>query len=475
MKYAIIGLSLFLLSFSYAQEQLGLIDCVNIAIENSLEINRAEFDVDNQEINALQSKYNQYPTLNGSTSHSLNFGRSLDFTTYTFNTEATQANSFGVSAGATLYNGGLLRENKKLQNMLLARSNTSIKALKDQIAITVAANFLAVLSAQEQINTAQNQVKLRELAVEQTQKQIDYGVVAKSTIYDVEAQLANAEFQNQQAQNNYEQSMLQLKQSMMYPFQKDFIIVTPSIDLPSIDYLRSQLNPEIVFTNATLTQASITGASEDIAIAEQSIKVSKASLYPIVSLSAGSNSFHSNQQTEVIDFETNELQLPVQGINLPGQNPYVGFVNSVPITQQTPFIDQLSNNLSQNIGINVQIPIFNGFRVRNEIKRAENNLKQSSVQSSIQLRELEQQIERAYLDAELAHNALNAADIQLRAAQKANEFTKKRTELGNVSIYDYFQTENNVANAQIQYTIAKYDFLYRVKILEFYKENNFEF
>lgn len=458
-----------------SQEQLTLLECVNIAIENSLEIEQTIIDYEDALLDFEQSKLEQYPSLNGNTNHSLNFGRSLDFTTYEFNTQTTQANNFGVSAGATLFAGGRIRENIKLQELLADRANVSTDALKDQISITVAANFLTAISAKEQIETAKLQVELRKQDVERTQKLIDLGTTAGAAAYDMEAQLANAEFQLQQAENNYEVALLQLKQTMLYPFEQDIEIIAPDIPIPDIEAVRSQLNPQVVFQNALLTQNNIQGVEQDIAIAEKNISLAEAQKYPTISINGGANSYHSSAQQEVIGQEILVNQIPLQGYTGPGEVPYFTVSNAVPIQQDAPFFSQIGNNFSQNVGIGIQIPIFNRGQIKTQIAKAEKNVDRARLRSDIQKRQLEQTIQSAYLDAELAYKAYKAAEKQVELLTKSAEFAEKRYEIGSASIYDYFTTQNNLANAKVQLTQAKYDYLYKVKTLEFYKENNFDF
>lgn len=458
-----------------AQETLSLIECVRIAIENSLEIDQAQSDLQNAEVDFEQSKLELYPNLNANTQHGLNFGRSLDFTTYDFNTETTQSNSFGVNTSATLFNGGRIRETIKLQEMLANRNETNIQAIKDQVAITVAANYLMAISAKEQIKTAENLVELRQEDVDRTKKLIDAGVAAGSELYEMEAQLSNAEFQLIQATNNYETAILQLKQSMLFPFDQKLNIEVPDIPTPDILEVRTELSPDIVFENALVKQGSIIGANQDIEIATQNIKLAEAQKYPTISIGGGINSYHSSVGTQIMGFETLEQRIPVEGIDIPNQNPYIGFINTVPIQENANFFDQIGDNLSQNLGLSIQIPIFNRGQINAQIEKAQNNVKRAKTTSAIQKRQLEQQIESAFLDAELAYKALEAAKIQVVALEKSAEFAQKRYEIGAATIYDYFTTQNALANAKIEYTNAKYDYIYKVKVLEFYKENNFEF
>lgn len=459
-------------NLGFTQKQLSLIECVNIAIENSLELQQTEYDYEQAFLDYEQSKLEKYPNLNASTSHSLNFGRSLDFTTYDFNTQTTQANSFGLSTSATLFSGGRIKENVALQNMFANRAKTSIATLKDQIAITVAANFLAVISAKEQIKTAEIQVQLRQQDVERTKKLIEEGVTAGAELYDMEAQLSNTEFQLQQAKNNYQVMLLDLKQSMLYPFDKELDVTPPDLEVPPIDMVEEELNPVVVYQNALLTQHVIQGAEKDIDIAKQTIKLAESEKFPTISITGGVDSYHSDQAQEVVGERVIENRIPVQGINDPA---FIEFVNAVPIREQSPFFNQLGNNLAQNIGIRIDIPIFNRGQINNQIKKATVDVERARVQSEIQKRELRQNIQSAYLDAILARKAYDAAKKQVDLLSKSTEFAKKRYDIGTASIYDYFTTQNNLANAQVELTRAKYDYLYKVKILEFYKDNNFEF
>lgn len=474
MKQLFVFIILVGLSNLALSQELSLQECVNIAINNSLDVEQSEYDLQSAQLDYEQSKMNRFPSVNASTSHSVNFGRSLDFTSYEFNTQSNFANSFGASAGATLYSGGRINETIKLQQMLANRTENSVDAIKDQIAITVAGNYLNAVSAKEQIRIAELLVALRKEDEQRTQKLIDNGITAGSAIYDMQGQVANAEFQLQQATNNYELAILELKQTMLYPFEKDIDVVFPESEVPSIDEVRAELHPNEVYRNALLTQGNILGSEQDISIAEQNVKLAEAEKYPTISINGGLNTYHSSLAQEIVGQESVTIRVPIEGYEGPGSTPYLSTVNNVPIQENSPFFSQLNNNLSQNVGVSVQIPIFNRGQVKTQIAKAKYNVEKSKLQSETQKRRLEQTIQNAYMSAELAYKAYKAAETQVNILERTSEFAKKRYDIGSATLYDYFTTQNNLANAKVQLAQAKYDYIYKVKILEFYKENNFE-
>ena len=174
-RLSVILMLLFSTSVLFAQNSLTLEECVHIAIENNLTLQQSEINISKSQSNYEQSKLAKLPSVNGNTSHSLNFGRSLDFTTYDFNTQTTNSNSLGVSAGVTLFNGGRIRNNVELQKLYVESGQTNLKTAKENIAIEVAARYLEVLLSKERKSVSENTYKLREKDLERTTKLIDNG------------------------------------------------------------------------------------------------------------------------------------------------------------------------------------------------------------------------------------------------------------------------------------------------------------
>lgn len=462
--------------FSHGQnEVLSIEDCIRIAIQNNLEISQTSLDYKNSLIDYKQSKLERLPSLNANSSHSLNFGRSLDYTSYSFNTNTTQANNVGVSLGASIYEGGRVKHNIKLSQLNALRQEVGLKTQEDQLAMTVARNYLSAVQAKAQVVIAENQVKRTKTDVERTSKLILEGASAGSTLFDINAQLSNVEYQLQQATNSYDLAILQLKHTMQMPFDTVVELKTDLEEAPTLEYLQGRLSPTKIMQDAFLTNGAVIGAEQEIMMAETRIKLQKSQRMPRVSFSAGMNTYQSDQAKEVVGTQILETKIPVQGLTLPNQNPYISFINTSATQRKAPFLNQLKNNLSQNLGVSVQFPIFNRFQVKNQIKKAKNNYDRAMVSSTIQKRRLEQQIQTAYLEAELAYKAFENARLQEVATKKAATFARKRYEIGSASIYDYVTAQNTLANASSRLVQAKYEYIYKVKILEFYKNNQFKF
>ncbi len=475
MKYVLM-IILFVASLSmFSQETLSILDCINIAIENSLEIAQAENQLESSQLDYRQSKMNRLPYFNSNLGNTWNFGRSLDITSYQFRTQNNRVNNLGLSGGATLFSGGQLNQNIKLQELNTERNSTNIKSMKDNLAINVAQLYLSALVAKEQIKVVENLVDLRKNDVDRNQKLIDAGVNPGSTQVDMDAQLANANFQLQQATNAYQSALLQLKQQMMVDFDREFEVEAPNIPFPSMDYIEEELSPDIVYQGALENLNVSTLNQKDIQIAQINKKIAKSRYFPELSVSGGLNSYASNQAQNVVSQEEYQQNLPLEGI--PGlTGGYITVNGSYPVYDDDyTFSEQVKDNFTQNIGLNLSIPIFNQNQVNTQVKQADLNIKLAKINAKIQERQLEQTIQLAYLDAQLAYRAYESSRLQLESVSQAATFAKERLDIGAASIYDYFMAQNNLATSEVEFSKAKYDYLYKVKILEFYKENQFEF
>jgi len=329
------------------------------------------------------------------------------------------------------------------------------------------------LVRKEQKKVAENTVSLRNSDLDRINLLIENGINAASTRYDTEAQLSNSEFQVIQADNALQMSLLFLKQAMNVDPSTDLDIITPNLNPPTQAELAG-LSPDVVYPAALLNQGSIEGASKAEEIAALQIDLAGAQRLPSISVNGGMNSYHSSQGQELDGVQTFN-NVPFQGVTTVSGEALVQQVVEVPTFKDSPLFTQFKDNFAQSLGLNISIPIFNKGQITNSIRRAELDLENAKLSSKIEEQALRQRIENAWMDAQLAYRQHEAAKVQLEAQKKAADFTKKRYDIGVGGQYEYFAAQNNVTASELQVTQAKYDLIYKVKILEFYKDNTFTF
>jgi len=472
-KLFLFGALLFCFTFSKAQEKLTLLECVEIAVENNLNLAQSSITQRKNEANYDQSKKAWLPNLNSNIGFGNQWGLAVDPTTDNVSTQSFQSGSGGIGSSTTLYNGGRIKNTVKLQGLLIDRTNSSMESIKEDIAVDVAARFVDVLSRKEQIKISATQVELREQDLERVLKLIEGGVSPASARYDQEAQLANARFQVVQAQNGLQSALLLLKQSMNVAYDRDIDIVDPNLDVPSKSELIG-LEPSLVLTSAIEKNGAIKGALKSEEISSLNIELAEANKYPSVSLNGNLGASASSLSRQLAGTQVIR-NVPVDGLFTQDGLAIVRDEVIIPQLEDKPLTSQIQDNFSQSVSMSINIPIFNNGQTKNAIRQAELDLENTKIGTQIQIRALDQRIQTAYLQAELAFEQYEAAKIQLASLEKASEIAKKRYDLGAGSVYDYFAAENNVNSSKLQLSQAKYDLIYKIKILEFYKDNSFTF
>ncbi len=470
-----IGLIAFLLLVPFclmSQTTYTVEECIRTAIANNLEIKQNGITAEMNESAYKQSKLNRWPTANVSASHSYGFGRRIDPTTNAFTNLSVQSNSFGLNSGVTLFNGGLISNSIERAKQILDKTATDRKVIENRVALEVAGRYLEVLLSKERLKVARNQKERTQLELDRVSKLIAAGTMAGSSKYDLEAQLATGDYQIVQAENAVEKALINLKAAMLIPLEEEIDIAAINIPVPAKDDIVA-LHPDVIIAEALLNQPSIKSAEQQVVLSETGVKIARANLYPTLSLGGGLNTNYSDQSVTATYDRNNISNVLTSLITESGENIY----QPTPAftTAKTPFFDQLNNNFGQSVGLSLSIPIFNNGSVKNQIRQNELQVKSSQVAVELQKQQLEQNIMNAYLDAELALKAYKSAEIQVKAQEKAEEFAQKRYELGSGSVYDLFTAQNNRLAAELQLAQSKYDLIYKLKVLEFYKNNEFKF
>ncbi|MEN9686822.1 MAG: hypothetical protein RLZZ28_2608 [Bacteroidota bacterium] len=481
MRKFLILISIFGTVGSFAQkasDNWDLRHCIEHAIEYNISIKQADIQARIAALQAKQAKYNQYPNANGSTGTGLRFGRSIDPTTNNFATSQFLYQNFGINAGVQLYNDG------RLKNTALVAQFNAQAALQDvakasyDISFNVATYYLQVLAAKEQLTISSIQISQSQNQFEITKKRVDAGVLPELNLAEVEAQLANDSSNYYTARGNYEQNLLNLRALLNLDTDVLFGIETPMVDQIPLEPL-ADLQPEIVYETGLQYQPLQKANEFRIKSAQKNILVSRSQKYPTLSLGGNlstsfSNSFKTTTGVSFLGYT------PVTGVepivNVSNVNYYVQY----PIyktTQSTRGFGQLwddwgkqiDNNFGQNIGLSLSIPIFNNNQAKTNIKVAQLNLKSAELQKTQSDLTLKQNIYTAYTNAITALQKFNAGKKTVESNQKAYDYALKRYDAGLLSALDLITNQNNLLKAKVLQLTNQYDYVFKMKLLEFYK------
>jgi len=475
----LIGCTILLQSFGQrASDNWDLRHCIEHALQFNISIQQADIQARIAELQAKQAKYNLLPNLTSNSSSGLRFGRSIDPTTNLYSTQQFLYQNLGLNAGFQLYNNGRLRYNKEAAQFNAKAALADVDRAKYDISFNVATYYLQVLAAKEQITISEVQIAQSQNQYDITRKRVDAGVLPELNIAEVEAQLALDSSNYYTAKGNYEQNLLALRALLNLDAEVLFGIETPPVDQIPLESF-AELQPDLVYQSAITMQPLHKANEFRIKAAEKNVRVAKAQMYPTLNMGANLSTSFSNSFKQISGANFQGYS-PISGsepiVNLSGVNYYVQ--NPVYKVTQTSrgfgdiwegWGDQISNNFGQNIGFSLSIPIFANFQGRSSYRQSQLDLKYVQLTRQQGDQTMRQDIYTAYTNAITALQKFNAGKKTVESAQKAYDFAVKRYEVGLLSSMDLITNQNNLLKAKIQQLTNQYDYVFKMKLLEFYK------
>lgn len=463
-----IMLAFFSFSFAGAQRIWTLEDCINYAIENNLDIKKQLLSVENSKALLLQSKLNLLPNLNANGTNVWNFGQTIDQYTNTFATTTVRSNNFYLSSNVTLF-GGMQKFNTLKANQInLLASKYDLDVLKNNISLSVAGFYLDILFNTELLNVAKEQLAITSAQVTRITKMVDAGSSAKGDMLNIQAQHATEALQVIEAENRLYISNLSLQQLIDLPVTKDFIIEKPR--LKEVQAPKDVVTPEIIFEHALKTRPEIAAAQLRVDLAAKRLSIARGSVSPILSLSGSWGTGYSGQAQELDPNVAPVVSLQKAGITQQMRDT-VYLYNADYTYRLKSFDDQLRDNSNQSVGFYLTIPIFNGWQGRTAITQAKIQREQSEYDLGIQTRDLRKIIEQAYADAVSALQKYSASGEKVDAQTEAFKYAQQKFDVGMMTSFDYNNSKKDLTKAESDLLQAKYDFIFKTTILDFYAGN----
>lgn len=421
---------------SAQQKKWTLEECVVYAVENNLSIEQFELDLENATIDRSDAIGGMLPDLNGQFSISGNTGLSFDPTTQNPVTTTILASSGNLTTSINLFDG-LRNINRLHRAKLNAIANQyRLDNLKDDIRLNVANAYLAILSNKESLKVAKAQYAVTEQDLKRTKELVDSGVLPQGDLLEIEATAAGQQQQIVNGTNLVLISRINLAQLLQITDYEYFDIADESFEVPPSEV--TQNSPKAIFEKALTFRNDIKFSESNVELAKKDLQITKGALYPTLGAFFNYNTRYSDQNFD-----------PVTG-NLIG------------------FKDQLYLNDGISYGAQLNIPIFNGFSVNNNIKRSKIGVKRAELQLLQDKLDLENTVNQAYVDVNNSAMAYEAAQKSLEARRLAYQYSKDRYELGVLNAFDFSQAQARVDNAEAEVIRTKYDYIFRIKLLEFF-------
>jgi outer membrane protein len=459
-------------------KQWDLRTCVEYAIKHNISVQQADIQARLSKLQADQAKYNQLPTMSGSSGLGMRLGRSIDPVTNAFTTTQFLYNNFGANGGIQVYNNNRLSNTAAATNFSWLASIADLQTAANDISVNVATFYLQILSTIEQSEIAKIQIAQTNEQLAATKKRVEVGLLPEINLLELETQLANDSSNYITAISNVEQSKLSLKALLNLDASEVFDVYVQPVDQIKLQSF-ADLQPDYVFGVAEQNLPNIKAANLRLKAAEKNQLVAKAGFYPTLSFGYSLSSNFSNSFKYISGIESAGFS------NISPNSPFVT-VGSAKYYVQSPVYNtitanrdfsniwkgwgkQLDNNFGQNFGLQLSIPIFNANQSKTAYQQSKLNYQSVSLQQENTQRKLKQDIYAAYTNAVVAFNKLNANQKAVTSAEKAYSFATKRYELGLLGTIELLNNQNNFLKAKVNYKAAQYEYVFRIKLLEFYK------
>ena len=441
-------------------------ECVTYAIQNNISIKQSELDSKMALIDKKSAVGRFLPSLNASASHSWNIGLNQDITTGLLQNKTTQFTSAGANVGIDIYRGLQNQNTLRKANLSIVAAKYQLVKMQEDVALNVANAFLQVLFNKENLKVQKEQLRINEKQYARSEELVKVGSIPRGDLLDVKATLAL----NNQNVITAENSLLISKLSLSHLLQlKDFenFDVVDDTDVKDANNIMAQ-TPSAIYEKAFEGRTELKIARTNLEIAEKNVAIAKGAFQPTLQgfYSFNSRVAYSDRVTGVIPNTSNPTSIVgfVEGTNQNVLSPNFTRVLGNP----APFFDQFNTNKGQSFGMQLSVPVFNGFSARNNVERSKVSLERSKIAVEQQNLDLQRNVYTAFADAKGALNAYESSVAALEARQGAYNYATEKYSVGLMNSFDFNQSQTLLTNAQSEVLRTKYDYIFKIKILEFY-------
>ena len=444
---------------------ITLKQAVETAITNNLTVKQSELDMETAAVNWKQSKANRYPSLNGVANHGINQGRSIDPFTNSFSNQQISYAGYGLSTGVVLFNGFGIHNTIKQNAYAYDAAKLEVQQDKDNITLNVILMYLQVLNNDDLLAQSRSQADVTRRQVERLEILNKEGAIVPALVYDLKGQLANDELAVVNNRNALNASRLSLSQLMNVPYNENLQLERINADQFATTYGETI---DKIYQSALEQLALVKAADLRRKSAEMGVKAAKGDRYPILSLSGNLSTNYSSAAARDIFLNTVETTTTDYVLVNGNKMPVIRNQNNFS-TQKIKYNDQLDNNLFTSVNLGLRIPIFNAFQVKQRVELAKINQKSTEYIEQTTKIQLRQSIEQAYFNMTAAQDRYKTIVEQVNAFTESFRAAEIRFNEGVGTSVDYIIAKNNLDRANINLISARYDYVLRTKILDYYQ------
>jgi outer membrane protein len=429
-----------------AQQKIwSLEECIRYAIDNNIQIKQQIVQTEFQKNTLDLAKFKLLPTLNGSASQNYSFGRSLDQTTYTYKEQNIRSNNFYVGGSLTLFSG-LQNYNtiKKDQYQVMAGEQDLLN-IKDNIALSVALDYLQILLNKELVTATDNQLQITLQQIEKTKKLVDAGSSARGNLLQIESQAAQEELQYINVKNQLDLSYLNITQLLELKTPVGFEVNVPEIGVDTNAIIAGNIDD--IYSTALGARPDVKSSELMLKSSQIDLKIAQGGRSPRLSMSHSFNTGYSDIRQKI----TSD----------PG---------SIPVVMgKYPFNEQVSDNINWGLGFTLNVPILNGWQVNKNVSNSKLSIQNNQYALDGTKKQLYKNIQQAYADAVAALKKYTASKKAITSMSESFRYTEQKFNVGLVTPVDYNAAKTQLLKAESDLAQSKYEYIFKIKVLDFYK------
>ena len=422
-----------------AQQQWSLRQCIDYAVEHNIQVKQREVSRMQRELDVNTAKNSRLPDLSASASESFSFGRGLTAQN-TYSNTNTSSTSFNLSSSVPLFTGYRIPRTLEMQKLNLEAATADLEKAKNDIRMQVAQAYVQILYNLELCEVANRQIEIDSMHVHRLTEMMKNGKASGTEVAQQEASLAQSRLTATQADNDYRLSLLSLTQLLELPSPEGFTI-SREVNQELWNEVHTLPSPDVIYQEALIIKPEIQAEQSRLASSAKNIDIAKSAKLPSLSLSGG--------------LGTNYYKTS----GLPGDK----------------FFKQLNNNFSQFLGLSLNVPIFNRFETRNNIKNAQLSQYNQQLQLDNVKKNLYKEIQQAYYNVVTSEAKYQSSEQAKRSQEEAFRLMSAKYEYGKANITEFNEAKNNLMKAESDLVRAKYEYLYQNALIDFYRGKDLSF
>jgi outer membrane protein len=426
------------LSGIQAQKTWTLEECIKYALDKNIQIKRQQLTHEIDEQNFNQSKYNMLPNLGAGFTHNLNSGKALNTDKYVWENKNFQEGSMGVQANVTLFNGFQMQNSIKFFKLSMQKSLADLEKAKNDISLNVALGYLDILYNTELLEVAKSQIEVTLLQVERNKKLVEVGNVARGTLLEIQSQAAREKVNVTNAKNALDISYLNLSQLLELDSVGNFQITKP--ELLSVEENKILESVMQIYTVAVSRMPQVKSSELNLEVQKANLAIAKGKYSPSLTMSGLYYSRYSALATDPLN----------------------------PSSKYT-YMNQLKDNQYKQLSLSLNIPIFSKFQTRTTVSNSKIQVSDAEI-TLVQIKKtLYKEIQQAHADALASFDNYTSRKEAVLSSEEAFKYSQQKFDVGMISAVDYNLAKNNLTKAKSDLIQAKYQFIFKVKVLDFYK------